>query len=30
MIEVRGARSVVLTVGRGPYEYNVQVALASE
>jgi serine protease Do len=30
MIEVRGARSVVLTVGRGPYEYNVQVPLASE
>jgi serine protease Do len=30
MIEVRGARSVVLTVGRGPYEYNVQVVLASE
>jgi serine protease Do len=30
MIEVRGARSVVLTVGRGPYEYNVQVTLASE
>jgi Do/DeqQ family serine protease len=28
MIEVRGARSVVLTVGRGPYEYNVQVPLA--
>jgi serine protease Do len=30
MIETRGARSVVLTVGRGPYEYNVQVPLASE
>ena len=28
MIEVRGARSVVLTVGRGPYEYNVQVPLS--
>ncbi len=30
MIEVRGARIVVLTVGRGPYEYNVQVRLAEE
>ena len=30
MIEVRGARTVVLTVGRGPYEYNVQVPLARE
>jgi serine protease Do len=30
MLEVRGARSVVLTVGRGPYEYNVQVPLARE
>ena len=30
MIEARGARSVVLTVGRGPYEYNVQVPLATE
>jgi serine protease Do len=30
MLELRGARSVVLTVGRGPYEYNVQVALARE
>jgi serine protease Do len=30
MIEVRGARNVVLTVGRGPYEYNVQVPLARE
>jgi serine protease Do len=30
MIEQRGARSVVLTVGRGPYEYNVQVPLARE
>jgi serine protease Do len=28
MIEVRSARSTVLTVGRGPYEYNVQVPLA--
>jgi len=30
MIETRGARGVVLTVGRGPYQYNVQVALAGE
>jgi serine protease Do len=30
MIESRGARGVVLTVGRGPYEYNVQVPLARE
>jgi serine protease Do len=30
MIESRGARSVVLTVGRGPYEYNVQVPLARD
>jgi hypothetical protein len=30
MIEARGARSVVLTVGRGPYEYNVQVPLARD
>ncbi len=30
MIEQRGAQSVVLTVGRGPYEYNVQVPLARE
>ena len=30
MIEVRGARSLVLTVGRGPYEYNVQVPLARD
>jgi S1-C subfamily serine protease len=30
MIEQRGARSVVLTVGRGPYEYNVQVPLARD
>ena len=30
MIELRGARSVVLTVGRGPYEYNVQVPLTRE
>jgi serine protease Do len=29
MLERRGARSVVLTVGRGPYEYNVQVPFAS-
>jgi serine protease Do len=28
MLEVRTARSVVLTVGRGPYEYNVQIQLA--
>jgi len=30
MIESRGARGVVLTVGRGPYEYNVQVPLARD
>jgi len=30
MIESRGARSVVLTVGRGPYQYNVQVPLARD
>ncbi|MGH7893240.1 MAG: trypsin-like peptidase domain-containing protein, partial [Candidatus Binatia bacterium] len=30
IIEARGARSVVLTVGRGPYQYNVQVPLAHE
>jgi serine protease Do len=30
MIELRGARGVVLTVGRGPYQYNVQVPLARE
>jgi serine protease Do len=28
MLELRSARSVVLTVGRGPYEYNVQIPLA--
>lgn len=28
MIEVRGARSVLLSVGRGPYQYNVTVPLA--
>jgi serine protease Do len=30
MIEARGARGVVLTVGRGPYQYNVQVGLAGD
>ncbi len=30
MIEVRGVRSVVLSVGRGPYQYNVQVPLARD
>ena len=30
MLENRAARSVVLTVGRGPYEYNVQIQLARE
>jgi serine protease Do len=30
MIESRGARGLVLTVGRGPYEYNVQVPLARD
>jgi S1-C subfamily serine protease len=30
MIELRSARNVVLTVGRGPYEYNVQVPLARD
>src|SRR5881628_1902461 len=28
MIELRGARSVLLSVGRGPYQYNVNVPLA--
>jgi len=28
MIEVRSARSVLLSVGRGPYQYNVNVPLA--
>ncbi len=28
MIEVRAARSVLLSIGRGPYQYNVNVALA--
>jgi len=28
MIELRGARSVLLSVGRGPYEYNVHLPLA--
>src|SRR5439155_324427 len=28
MIELRGARSTLLSIGRGPYQYNVQVALA--
>jgi Do/DeqQ family serine protease len=27
-IELRGARSVLMSVGRGPYQYNVQVPLA--
>jgi len=30
MIEVRAARSVLLSVGRGPYQYNVNVPLARE
>ena len=28
MIELRGARSVLLSVGRGPYQYNVNVPMA--
>jgi serine protease Do len=28
MIELRGARSVLLSIGRGPYQYNVHVPLA--
>ena len=28
MIEVRSSRSVLLSVGRGPYQYNVNVPLA--
>ena len=28
MIELRGARSVLVSVGRGPYQYNVNVTLA--
>lgn len=28
MIEVRAARSVLLSIGRGPYQYNVNVPLA--
>ena len=28
MIELRAARSTLLSIGRGPYQYNVQVALA--
>jgi serine protease Do len=28
MIEVRAARSVLLSVGRGPYQYNINVPLA--
>src|SRR5437870_8935865 len=28
MIELRSARSTLLSIGRGPYQYNVQVALA--
>jgi serine protease Do len=30
MFELRSARNVVLTVGRGPYEYNVQIQLARQ
>jgi serine protease Do len=30
MIEVRSAGSIVLSVGRGPYQYNVQVPLERE
>jgi len=30
ILEVRAAQSVVLTVGRGPYQYNVQVPLARD
>jgi serine protease Do len=28
MIEVRGARAVLLSIGRGPFQYNVNVPLA--
>src|SRR5438552_1210049 len=28
MVEVRAARSILLSVGRGPYQYNVKVPLA--
>jgi len=28
IIELRGAREVLLSVGRGPYQYNVNVPLA--
>ena len=28
MVEVRAARSILLSVGRGPYQYNVNVPLA--
>jgi serine protease Do len=28
MIELRGARSILVSVGRGPYQYNVNVPLA--
>jgi len=28
MIELRSARSTLLSIGRGPYQYNVQIALA--
>src|SRR5207245_1534524 len=28
LIELRAARSTLLSIGRGPYQYNVQVALA--
>ena len=27
VIEIRGAREVLLSVGRGPYQYNVNVPL---
>jgi hypothetical protein len=28
MFEVRGARGVLLSIGRGRYQYNLRVALA--
>jgi S1-C subfamily serine protease len=30
LVELRGAESVLLSVGRGRYQYNVQVPLAPE
>jgi len=30
MIDLRGARSVLLSVGRGPYQYNVNVPLVRD